>query len=319
MEQGEGEGLTREQRRFFNAHGYIVLRGAVPSELCTDVLERADRRRTKMQRDGSWGKVKDFNFPRLGKSDALFSLVRAPRVAAAMEQLLGAGSVALPPRGVVKWVGKRRASSERGAGGGEASGTSLAHARLNATELDVWQDYWHIDGAGNSHLLTLKQRSDGLTGAQLRGGLRVGKSRTGGSVLNFSLLCGVFLHDIPQPWRGNFTVWPGAHHACMALIAERGLDSFIRERPSFAALCAMAEARCAGGVATPHPAPVQLCVQQGDVVLAHPLLPHAAGWNFDAPGRFATYFRVRHAEHDVLREKVLDGDLWRELRAAEVD
>ena len=33
----------------------------------------------------------------------------------------------------------------------------------------------------------------------------------------------------------------------------------------------------------PSPEPVQLKVRRGDVVLAHPLLPHAAGWNFRDP------------------------------------
>ena len=33
----------------------------------------------------------------------------------------------------------------------------------------------------------------------------------------------------------------------------------------------------------PSPEPIQLKVRRGDVVLAHPLLPHAAGWNFRDP------------------------------------
>ena len=314
--------LSAQQRTFFEAHGYVVLRGAVPPALTTDVLERASRRRDKMVAAGSWSRAGDFNFPHLGRSDTIFACVHTPRVARAMEALLGVGHVQLPPKGVVKWVGQRQrrgsSSSSTTADSGSPATDAVEADRLGSKERGVWREYWHIDGAGNGHLVDLQKRSEGITSAGLHGGLRVGKSRTGGSVLNFSLLCGVFLHDVPLPWRGNFTVWPGAHHACSTLIARDGLDAFVQGgRPSFTTLRAMAATRRNElGLSTPDPEPVQLCVRAGDVVLAHPLLPHAAGWNLDAPQRYAAYFRVRHAQHDALRPEMLAGNLWRELDVA---
>ena len=56
-----------------------------------------------------------------------------------------------------------------------------------------------------------------------RGGVRLrpmraprGTSRAGGCVGGFSLLCGVFLHDIPNEWRGNFAVWYAKCRTCLS-------------------------------------------------------------------------------------------------------
>jgi hypothetical protein len=79
-------------------------------------------------------------------------------------------------------------------------------------DLDVWREYWHIDGGGTVKFPGLHART---MAADYAGGVRLkplpsgprGTSRAGGTIGAFSLLCGVFLHDIPETWRGNLSVW----------------------------------------------------------------------------------------------------------------
>jgi ectoine hydroxylase-related dioxygenase (phytanoyl-CoA dioxygenase family) len=122
-------------------------------------------------------------------------------------------------------------------------------------------------------------------------------------VAPFTLLCGVFLSDTLEDGCGQLTVYPRSHLTLGSLISERG-----------------AQVVAATGPRPPLPGsqPLQLKVRAGDVVFAHPLLAHRVGINYSTQVRHALFFRLAHAEHTRLRERV-PADLWVEcegLRAA---
>lgn len=110
---------------------------------------------------------------------------------------------------------------------------------------------WHIDGVSTPH--------NGVVGEALH---------------TFTALVGVFLSDLPRPWRGNFVAWPDSTAA---------LSAWFREDP----------ARMRQGMPRIDPGePVQLQARAGDVVVANYLLAHAAAVNTCDQDRRAVFFRL---------------------------
>ncbi|MEX0655044.1 MAG: phytanoyl-CoA dioxygenase family protein [Phycisphaeraceae bacterium] len=121
-------------------------------------------------------------------------------------------------------------------------------------------------------------------------GMAVGQFSRG-----FTLLAVVLLNDLPEPYMGNFTVWPGSH---------RFFEQFFRERDPSILAQGMPKADL------PHP-PVQMTGQAGDVVLAHHHLVHGAAPNYSPDIRYAAIFRLKHKDVEANGVDAM-SDIWRE-------
>ena len=104
------------------------------------------------------------------------------------------------------------------------------------------------------------------------------------TVHSFGLLVGVYLTDAQSEDCGNFTVFPGGHRQLESVFRSEGARAIFRNEN--------------GRIITPEnmelPEPKQLLVRAGDVVIAHPLLPHRAAPNLSPNIRVAIYFRIYH-------------------------
>src|SRR5262245_60959504 len=49
-----------------------------------------------------------------------------------------------------------------------------------------------------------------------------------GTIANFTALIGVFLSDVPGPYAGNFTVWPGTHRTYESYFRSNGPESLLQ-------------------------------------------------------------------------------------------
>lgn len=122
-----------------------------------------------------------------------------------------------------------------------------------------------------------------------------------GTIANFTALVGVFLSDLPQPYAGNFTVWPGTHTLYEKYFREHGPQSLLDGMPK-----------------VELPAPAQFLGQAGDAALVHYQLAHGIAGNGSPNIRYAIFFRLSHVDHESVKWECMT-DLWREwegLRSA---
>ncbi|HXG23743.1 MAG TPA: phytanoyl-CoA dioxygenase family protein [Chthonomonadales bacterium] len=115
-----------------------------------------------------------------------------------------------------------------------------------------------------------------------------------GTIQNFTMLIGVLLSDLPAPYCGNFTVWPGTHHL---------YEQYFREHTPQALLNGMPPIDL--------PEPVQILGKAGDVVLVHYELAHSAAPNVSPHIRYAIFFRLKHVEMDQHKWESMT-DIWRD-------
>ena len=115
-----------------------------------------------------------------------------------------------------------------------------------------------------------------------------------GTIQNFTMLVAVFLSDVPQPYSGNFTVWPGTHHLYEAYFREHGSDALLNGMPE-----------------VPMPEPLQITAQAGDIVLCHYQVAHCAAPNVSPHTRYGIFYRLKHVDHDSQMRECMT-DLWRE-------
>lgn len=101
-----------------------------------------------------------------------------------------------------------------------------------------------------------------------------------GTIGNFTALLAVFLSDVPEPFAGNFTVWPGSHLQHAEYFKEHGPESLLNGMP-----------------AVQLPEPLQITAKAGDIVLAHYLLAHSVAPNVSPHVRYAVFFRLTHVDH----------------------
>ncbi len=122
-----------------------------------------------------------------------------------------------------------------------------------------------------------------------------------GSVYNFTALAAVLLSDLPGPYHGNFTVWPGTHVRHADYFRQNGPDALLKGMPPI-----------------DQGKPLQIIGRAGDVVLAHYLLAHTAAANLSPFIRYAVFFRLTHVDHDRQRwASMTDPWLqWEGLRTA---
>jgi hypothetical protein len=108
-----------------------------------------------------------------------------------------------------------------------------------------------------------------------------------GELHNFTALVGVILSDQTEPNRGNFTVYPGTHHAYEAYFREQGPEVVFQEE-AFQTLKRSPN--------VPLPEPVQVLGEPGDLIITHYQLIHAGGVNSSDRIRYSSYFRIDHKE-----------------------
>ena len=115
-----------------------------------------------------------------------------------------------------------------------------------------------------------------------------------GTIANFTALVGVFLSDVPQPYAGNFTVWPGTHRRYAEYFRERGPQSLLEGMPE-----------------VELPEPMQVTAKAGDAVLCHYQVGHGIAGNASPHTRYAIFFRLHRKGHDEIRWECMT-DIWRE-------
>lgn len=111
----------------------------------------------------------------------------------------------------------------------------------------------------------------------------------------FTGLAVIYLSDVPEPFMGNFTVWPGSHRFFEHHFRAHGHQMLGDGMPQ---------------VELPQ-GPVQITGRAGDVVIAHHQLVHTAAPNTSPDVRYAAIFRLRHKQ---VKEIGLEAftDIWRE-------
>jgi hypothetical protein len=110
----------------------------------------------------------------------------------------------------------------------------------------------------------------------------------------FTLLAGILMTDQLAANSGNLWVWPGTHLAHAAYFRDHGPEQF----------CAYPKIGL--------PEPEQITGQAGDLLLAHYLLGHNIGGNYESgQTRRALYFRISALGHASHRNEFLQ-DPWLE-------
>ena len=138
----------------------------------------------------------------------------------------------------------------------------------------AWRESGHLDGVGT-----------GINGTPV-----------GAFTRHFTCLAVVLLNDLPGPWHGNFTVWPGSHVTAEAFFREATPEVLRQGHPKYE---------------LPRE-PVQVTGRAGDAVITHHQLWHGAAPNYGPDVRYATIYRPAH--RDVARNGTgVMTDIWREF------
>lgn len=116
---------------------------------------------------------------------------------------------------------------------------------------------------------------------------------TGGPIRGtFTMLAGILMTDQLTEDSGNLWVWPGTHLTHAAYFREHGTQMFCAYPP------------------IDLPAPEQIIGHAGDLLLAHYLLGHNIGGNYESDQtRRALYFRISNIDHASHRGAFLQ-DTW---------
>jgi Phytanoyl-CoA dioxygenase (PhyH) len=118
----------------------------------------------------------------------------------------------------------------------------------------------------------------------------------------FTLLASLLLNDQLSDNGGNLWVWPGTHKTHAAFFARRGPRGF---------------AEAAGYPDVELPEPTQIHGRAGDLLLAHYLLGHNIGGNYESDRtRRALYWRLRAPGHEERWAECL-ADPWAECPRVE--
>ncbi|MEY9926838.1 hypothetical protein ABH926_001463 [Catenulispora sp. GP43] len=104
----------------------------------------------------------------------------------------------------------------------------------------------------------------------------------------FTLLAGVFVSDQTRENSGNLWVWPGTHRTHAEYFQERGVETY----------CAYPDIDL--------PEPEQVTARAGDLLLAHYLLGHNIGGNYESDTtRRMLYYRVSGRGHADRPDRIL--------------
>lgn len=152
------------------------------------------------------------------------------------------------------------------------TGSQIA-LRFPRPDTEPQRPHGHIDGQGTG--------TNGIPRGQFARG--------------FTMLAVVLLSDLPQPYYGNFTVWPGTHRQFETIFKEKG-PAYLADGIGAVELCSE---------------PVQICGEPGDVCLTHHQLVHTACPNSGPNIRYATIFRGCHKDAATNGVAAMT-DIWRE-------
>ena len=111
----------------------------------------------------------------------------------------------------------------------------------------------------------------------------------------FTAFAVIYLDDVPEPWCGNFTVWPKSHAFFEHYFKREGHDVLKEGMPK---------------AELPEP-PVMVTGKAGDFVIAHHQLMHTGGPNTSPNIRYATIARLQHKDCKQ-NEYEAFTDIWRE-------
>ena len=115
-----------------------------------------------------------------------------------------------------------------------------------------------------------------------------------GTIGNFTALVGVLLSDLPEENAANFTVWPGTHRLFEKYFQQHGPESLLNGMPK-----------------VEMPEPRQITGRAGDAVICHYQLAHGIAPNVSPHVRYATFFRLKHRDHDTHPMEVMT-DIWKD-------
>jgi hypothetical protein len=102
--------------------------------------------------------------------------------------------------------------------------------------------------------------------------------------VTFTMLAGVLMTEQIIENAGNLWVWPGTHRTHGAFFRERGPEALVELK---------------GYPTIELPEPSQIMGGPGDVILAHYMLGHNIGGNYESEAvRRAVYFRLRRVGHE---------------------
>lgn len=138
------------------------------------------------------------------------------------------------------------------------------------------------------------QEPSGRIGCHLDGMYSPNNGVLEGTIGNFTMLLGVMLSDVPGPFAGNFTAWPGTHRLYEAYFREHGPQSLLNGMPP-----------------VDLPAPEQITGRAGDIVLCHYQIAHGVAPNASPHVRYMIFFRLNHVDHEALKWDCMT-DIWRE-------
>ncbi len=111
----------------------------------------------------------------------------------------------------------------------------------------------------------------------------------------FSALVTVLLQELPEPFAGNFTVWPQSHRVAERFFQDASPEELRKGMPKF-------DLPCAG---------IQITGRAGDAVISHHQLIHDAAPNHSPHIRYAAIFRPRHKLTEQIGTAAMT-DIWRE-------
>jgi hypothetical protein len=131
----------------------------------------------------------------------------------------------------------------------------------------------HLDGIGNGSNGTAK-------GDYKRG---------------FTAFAVIYLADVPEPYSGNFTVWPTSHRIFADYFKREGHEVLKNGMPR---------------PELPEP-PVMITGKAGDLVFAHHQMMHGACANASPNVRLAVITRLKHKDVEVVGNDAYT-DIWRE-------
>jgi hypothetical protein len=115
-----------------------------------------------------------------------------------------------------------------------------------------------------------------------------------GTIASFTMLLGVMLSDVPEPFMGNLAVWPGTHRIFERYFCEHGPEALLEGMPPIE-----------------MPKPVQMLGRAGDIVLCHYQLAHTIAQNASPHIRYALYFRLHETQHAANWKQAMT-DIWLE-------
>ena len=112
----------------------------------------------------------------------------------------------------------------------------------------------------------------------------------------FTAFAVIYLADVPEPYSGNFTVWPQSHRFFENYFKREGLETLSNGTPR---------------VDLPE-GPDMVTGNAGDLIIAHHQMIHTGGPNASPNIRYAAIARLRHIDCEKNGNEGFQ-DIWREF------